>query len=194
MRMEKAEKARESIIGAATALIADGKGDIEGITVRAIAEKAGVGVGLVNYHFQTKENLVEICVQRMVSDVISAFRPDGGQSVGMGRLVDTAVQVFDFLFENPSVSRISILGDLSSPGENDNTAKTVMGFESAMPVSGPTDAEKRTLSFALTSAMQCAFLRRGECRALLGCDLNIKEERAVFIRRLIGALYGGTGR
>ena len=193
--MEKAEKVKEHIIGAATALIVSGKGDFEEITVRSIAEKAGVGVGLVNYHFQTKDNLIEICVQRIISDVISAFKPDdGGRPAGIDRLVKTAVQVFDFLFENPSVSRISILGDLRSPEENDNTVKTVMGFEKAMQDSGFTDEEKRTLSFALTSAMQSAFLRREESKALLGCDLNIKAERAAFINRLVAALCGGAGK
>ncbi|MGO1033510.1 TetR/AcrR family transcriptional regulator, partial [Clostridioides difficile] len=32
--------------------------DIEEITVRKIAERANVGVGLINYHFKTKDNLL----------------------------------------------------------------------------------------------------------------------------------------
>ena len=32
--------------------------DPDKITVRKIAEQAGVGVGLINYHFQTRDNLL----------------------------------------------------------------------------------------------------------------------------------------
>jgi AcrR family transcriptional regulator len=46
-----------------------------GLTVRQIAEKAGVGVGLINYHFGTKAHLLEAAAERMLAaggDVDSA--------------------------------------------------------------------------------------------------------------------------
>ena len=41
--------------------------DPDTITVRQIAQRAKVGVGLINYHFQTKENLL----YRAVGDAIA---------------------------------------------------------------------------------------------------------------------------
>jgi AcrR family transcriptional regulator len=40
-------------------------GDIKKITIRRIAEEAGVGVGLINHYFETKDNLIEVCVQKI---------------------------------------------------------------------------------------------------------------------------------
>lgn len=47
--------------------------DFDKITIREIAAKANVRVGLINYHFQTKQNLINQCVQRMISLIISKF-------------------------------------------------------------------------------------------------------------------------
>lgn len=53
-------------IKAATRNILDESGDAEKITVRQIAERAGVGVGLINYHFGSKNALLEqVISQRM---------------------------------------------------------------------------------------------------------------------------------
>ncbi len=45
---------KEKIIHATIELIKK-HGDISKITVRDIAANAGVGIGLINYHFQTKD-------------------------------------------------------------------------------------------------------------------------------------------
>ncbi len=68
-----ADSVKEKLIMVTIELITGGGGNIEDITTRAIAQKAGVGVGLVNYHFQTKDNLIEICVGRIIRNVISVF-------------------------------------------------------------------------------------------------------------------------
>lgn len=39
----------------------------KGLTVRRIADKAGVGVGLINYHFGTKARLLEAAAERMLA-------------------------------------------------------------------------------------------------------------------------------
>ena len=57
---------KEKIIDATVSLIESSDGLIENITMRAIAQKADVAVGLINYHFTSKKNLIEICVQRII--------------------------------------------------------------------------------------------------------------------------------
>lgn len=72
----RAVEVKEKIIQATIALIETGEGNIEGISARAISEKAKVGLGMINYHFQTKENLISICVERIIGDVILSFKPE----------------------------------------------------------------------------------------------------------------------
>lgn len=166
-------------------------GDADKMTIRAIAEKAGVGVGLVNYHFQTKEHLIEICVQRIISKVIASFRPENGREKSAEeRLARTAAQVFEFLFENKAVARISILADLAAPSPDSNSVKTMKGFASAAG-GGPEEAQKQLMVFVLTCAMQAAFLGAEQSKAMTGYDLRQKAEREAFIKSLVGLLYRG---
>ncbi len=63
MRIEKVDRTREKIIGAATRLFAE-KG-LAGVTVREICRAAKVNGALVNYHFHSKEGLYRECVERV---------------------------------------------------------------------------------------------------------------------------------
>ena len=49
---------QEKIIQAATELIQEKGERFNDITVREICKKAGVGLGLLNYHFGNKERLI----------------------------------------------------------------------------------------------------------------------------------------
>lgn len=59
------EDPRTRILAAATALLNEGR-DPQRITVRQIAERASVGTGLINYHFQSKDNLLNEVVSGMM--------------------------------------------------------------------------------------------------------------------------------
>lgn len=64
--------ARQIIIQAAKDLMNESN-DIEKITVRQIAEKAKVGIGLINYHFKSKDNLLSIAIGDVMTDTIYQF-------------------------------------------------------------------------------------------------------------------------
>ena len=57
---------KEKIINTTISLIERSDGLVENITVRDIAQKSDVAIGLINYHLGSKENLDKICVQRMI--------------------------------------------------------------------------------------------------------------------------------
>jgi AcrR family transcriptional regulator len=188
--MEKVQDAKEKIMEAAIELIETCSGDIESITTRAIAERAHVGTGLINYHFQTKEKLVELCVQRIIGNVISEFKPESAQVLkGADQLAEVAKRVADFLAENPAVSQISILGDYKSPGMFDNTVKTMKGFNTSLSGNDIPDPERTILLFTLVSVLQAFFLRRGTSAELLGFDFTQKGQRDSFIDLLVHQLF-----
>ena len=56
--MEKNINVKNRIIEATTELIEQYNGSIKDITARMIAAKAEVGLGLINYHFGSKEKLI----------------------------------------------------------------------------------------------------------------------------------------
>ena len=115
--MKDKETVKETIINATTELIEQSGGEVKNITTRAIADKSGVALGLINYHFESKENLIAICVQRIINKVLMNLAPDKKDYTepdgltDKQRLISFAQQTFDFLFDNYSIVKISILSD-----------------------------------------------------------------------------------
>ena len=71
--MKNTTNVKDNIIEVTTELIEQLEGNTKSITARMIAEKAGVGLGLINYHCGSKENLITACVQRIIGKVIAGF-------------------------------------------------------------------------------------------------------------------------
>ena len=59
---------KEKIIAVTTELINENQGDLNMVTARKIADRAKVGLGLINYHFGSKERLITECVQKIINE------------------------------------------------------------------------------------------------------------------------------
>ncbi len=57
------------IIDATIQIIEESEGDIKNITARKIADRSGVALGLINYHFGSKENLIAESCGRIINDL-----------------------------------------------------------------------------------------------------------------------------
>lgn len=195
--MQESKNVKEVIIDVTTELIQENNGNITKITSRKIAERAGVGLGLINYHFGSKDNLITICVQRIINNVVMCFAPDKknyNEKDGLDdkeRLADWAKQVYDFLFDNYAISKISILGDMQNYQAKSNFVYTQMGFSMAIR-NDIGEENKKLLAFILTSTMQVAFLSGTSSKEILGYDLTIKSERDRYIDRLVEMLFLGV--
>jgi len=183
--MEKSELAKQKIIAQTIALIKESNGDTEKVTIRKIAERAKVSTGLMNHYFESKEKLLELCVQTIINGVVMSFKPELPEDDAPGQVLKSvAKQVMDFLMDNQQISRISILGDLSAPKEKDNTMGTALGFSKYVP--GDALAKARMAdAFMLTAILQESFLRKDVLKSMLGIDLYDKTERDAYIDRIV---------
>ncbi len=191
--MGKADQVKESIMETTIELLKKSGGNINTITIRDIAALSGVGTGLINYHFGTKDHLIELCVQRIISNVISAFRPRIDRDMtAEEKLKETAKQVVDFLMANPEISKISILGDMVAPKLTDNTMKTVSGFMATVSSGKNGRSENiKLLTYCFTLILQGVFLRKDSTGDSVGFDFNRKKDRDIFIDFIIERLYEG---
>lgn len=194
--MRNKEGVKEVIIDATTKLIEQSDGDMDSITARAIADKSEVALGLINYHFGSKENLIAICVQRIINKVLMNFAPekvDYSKDDGLTdkeRLTAFAQQTYDFLFENYAMIKISILSDFKDYQPRSNSVYTQLGFRFALRGDIP-DVQKQVIAFSLTSIMQAAFLTGENSRQLTGYDLTEKPERDRFVSDTVSMLMEG---
>ena len=194
--MKDKEKVKEIIINATTELIEQSGGEVKNITARAIADKSGVALGLINYHFESKDNLIAICVQRIVNKVLMGFAPDKKDYTEPDGLTDKqrltyfAQQTFDFLFENYAIIKISILSDFKDYKPMCNSVYTQMGFRFALRENIP-ENKKQLIAFSLVSTMQAAFLSGENSKQITGYNLFEKSERDMFVSDTVSMLMEG---
>ena len=74
---------KEAIIQATIKLIEEKGEHLEEVTVREICKKAGVGLGLVNYHFGNKDKLIEQCIERMIKYSLQGTTQGNGLTGGV---------------------------------------------------------------------------------------------------------------
>lgn len=191
--MKNNAKVKELIINATIELIEQSNGNVKEITSRAIAEKSDVALGLINYHFESKENLVALCVQRIINKVLLNFSPDKMDYTRVDgltdkeRLISFAQQTFDFLYANYSIVKISILSDFANYLPNSNSVFTQMGFRFALQ-DNIHESKKQLIAFSLTSIMQTAFLSGENSIAITGYNLMEKAQRDLFITDTVSML------
>lgn len=180
---------RENIIQTTTQLIKEYE-DINKITIRDIAERSEVGVGLVNYHFQTKENLIDICVLKIVSQFIEEIERLY-ENLDMAPL-DKLKYVFkakcSFIVANPILSKTSMILDLNSASLEDNTHQAAkLHFKVLKEIYGDrkTDSELFTILHIIMSSIQVAFLRNNVIRTHTNMDFYDQEQRDLYIDHII---------
>ncbi len=191
------EKSKNHIIEVTTELLKEYNGDTKRITSRLIAERAGIGLGSVNYFFGSKENLITECIQRTINKMLAGFVSeitDFTKADGLSdkaRLISWASQTFDFIFENQAIAGRSILSDMQNYSADSNSVYTQRGFAFAIR-SKQKEETKRLLVFLLVSAMQVAFLAKDITKEILGYDLYSKPERDLFISDTVTMLLHST--
>lgn len=110
--------AKEKIFRATLELITKGE-DASRITTRQIATKAGVNSALVNYYYQSKENLLSQVVGMMMGGIISQIMyNDSSQKDAVIRLRNILVTTADAAFNNYNVCRIAISGEMKQGCKN----------------------------------------------------------------------------
>lgn len=194
--MRNKNEVKEAIIKTTTELIEESDGNMGSITARAIADKSNVALGLINYHFESKENLIAICVQRIINKVLMDFAPDKidySKDDGLTdkeRLISFAQQTYDFLFANYAIIKISILSDFKDYKPKSNSAYTQLGFSYALRGNIP-ESKKHLIAFSLTSIMQTAFLTGENSESLTGYNLFEKSQRDLFVADTVSMLMEG---
>lgn len=188
---------REAIIKATVALIEEKGEQINAITVREICKKAEVGLGLVNYYFENKDKLISLCVEKIINGIVEKFAAIREQTKNLTpfeKLEYLGAMTLDFLFDHYAVSKISILTDMQTPKENDNTHRTYSAYLPLVSACRPDWSEskvKRT-TYCLITAMQQAFLRSDIIKLSQGVNLRNKTERKQFHRQMLQDLLGAA--
>lgn len=110
--------AKERILQAAIELTAEEE-HVENITIRQIAEKAGVNVALINYYYRSKENLLNQVVETMIGNSVKEMFEKGDEAKDAAtRLKAFMINSAVFSFKYHKLWKIAVAAELKQGGRN----------------------------------------------------------------------------
>jgi AcrR family transcriptional regulator len=190
--MSEKETTKQRMINATKELICQGKKPSE-ITVADITDKASVGNGMVNYHFQSKDNLmreavrdVTVCAKKHLTEKLKPFANESVEQ----RLAIILKEVLDFFSQNAEISKIAILDNL----ENDEGIPLLLSDVTVFSDCLEELCENNTCSvgmktFIVVGFINYIFLKAKIIKEETGFDFYDKLERDTavdnFVRELI---------
>lgn len=188
---------KEAIVQATISIIEEKGERLNTITVREICKRAEVGLGLVNYYFENKDNLIAFCVEKIINGIVEKFAAIREQTKSLTpfeKLDFLGNMTLDFLFDHYAVSKISILTDMQAPKEDDNTHRTYSAYLPLVSACRPDweESKVKRMTYCLITAMQQAFLRSEVLLVSQGVNLRNKTERKRFHRQLLQDILGVT--
>lgn len=185
------QDARQSIIDAAKAIL-DEENDIDTITVRQIAERAGVGTGLINYHFKSKDNLLSIAVGDVMSKTVSDFlqRNLHNNLDPVGKLKVLVKELYIVAGDNEKLIKFLLTreimdGNMQTPLYLIPLLRDIFG-------TSKNDMQLRIIALQILSPIQVTALN---CSAFLmysGINLKDTDQRSRFVDTLIDNLLYKT--
>ena len=184
------------IIDTTITLIKEVEKEPESITIRDISKKAGIAVSQINYHFQTKENLLSQCAQKMISNIIEKFDDcvaEMSAMTGFERLENMLFLTFTYLYENENLARISILSDHRTPSLTDNTSQTMKAYKPLVDkvCNEKGIANSSLVEILLMQSLQGIFLRTNIIKTELGVDFRNPKERGKILHEILERFFMG---
>lgn len=183
--------AKERLIDVTIKMICEGKKPSE-ITVKDITQKAELGNGMVNYHFQSKDNLIRLAVKKVMTcatKLLSEKMKTKENESPMKRLTFILKEVVNFIANNPEISKIAILDDLES---NQGTTHLLSSEESynkcVKELYGDNMHKLWIKNYLIAGYINYIFLKAESVKNEMDLDFYNKEDREKAIENLIDEL------
>ena len=176
--MTSAEREAKQRILNATVELLQSESEIEKITIRRIAEKAGVGIGLINYHFQNRDNLLKEAIDQITGQkAMTWLNPDFQVSdiPAVDRLRSLLKDTSDLIIQYPQYTEISVSYALHH--SDLEVQKMILPLLREIFGMSKTELELRLYSMMIISSLQVALLRYSTFQTYIGLDLFEKTQR-----------------
>jgi len=182
LKNEKKLGARNRILESAWNILQEKK-DPNAVTVRDIAAQADVGIGLINYHFESKDKMLMEAAgnaMKMVAlvwkDLAENEETDPKEAL-FQMLTQLSDMGSDYEYLIKMAARFELLeGEISTPLFILPYVKRITGLD---------DTGAKLAAFALVAAIQSAVLRINTFGEYSGYNIQEKKERDKMIARLI---------
>ncbi len=179
--------ARNRLLMAAMEILQE-EPDVSKITVRRLAEKAGVGIGLINYHFQSKDKLmneaVGISMTQMADELWNMDKSNELEPVEFIKY--TLKKLSSFALKYSKLTRISVSYALLQ-GEMDAEMYLLPSLRNIYG-STKSESELRLIAFTLIKTMQAMYLRADAFLRFSGIDIMDEQQMDGSIDMLVNSI------
>jgi Transcriptional regulator len=174
--------AKDKIMSAVRELLAEGC-SVEDITVRKIANHAGVGIGTVSYHFHSKDKLVYEVVAAQMADLAGGLSPDAASGTPLERLRQFFSQTIELALKYSEIFKAQLSyeivnGDLSICYFITPLLKEHFGSKKS-------DLEIMVTALQMISALQVILLKISEFQRCTGIDINDPKQREAVLEAIL---------
>ena len=175
--------AKEKILNTVVELLMEHK-DVSKITNRQIAELSGVNSALINYYYQSKDNLmdkaVDICLQHIAG---SAYQKTDAATPPAERLRGMIKTISTFMFENYELSSIAVSSELKSGSLS--TTRMILPILRELYGESRTDTALKLMALQIVTPMQIVFLNAELYKAYLYEDVFEEAARNRLLDRMM---------
>ncbi|MCK4776898.1 MAG: TetR/AcrR family transcriptional regulator [Actinomycetia bacterium] len=181
---DKNSRTKSNILNATISILGEEE-DISTITIRRIAQRAGVGLGSINYHFRSKENLLNQAVLSLMGDTAAIWIESSKdmQKYPVERLKILFKEILKIALQYPDLFKVSIKYDLLQG--NMNTSKIIAPVFKKVFGNKKDDKEINLIAFQAITTMQVMLLRADDFKSFSGIDIYDENERDKYIDLLI---------
>ncbi len=183
----KERDSRQTIVDVVRMMIGE-TGDVGKITIRQIAERAGVSIGLINYHFKSKDNLLGIAIGDVMRTAIGNFTKTEAYSElsSLEKLRVLLKELYGLAGSNEALIRFILTreiteGNMQTPLSLVPLLKEIFGHRK-------NDMELRIIALQIIYPIQVTGLNAEAFYMYSGVDLLEVEQRNLFIDVLIDNL------
>ncbi|MDF3002579.1 MAG: TetR-family transcriptional regulator [Bacillota bacterium] len=171
-------EAKKKIMSAVRELLSEGC-SVEDITVRKIANQAGVGIGTVSYHFHSKDKLVYEVIAAQMADIAGVLAPNADEGTPLERLrwffsktIEMALEYSEIFKSQLSYDMIN--GDLSICYFVTPILREHFG-------SSKSDLEITVIALQMIAALQMILLKSEEFQRCTGINIydNNQSEKVL---------------
>ena len=156
------------------------------ITVRLIANEAGVNSALINYYFHSKDALLAeaagICMDRIAGDFFGPglASPAGDPKEALKQMIK---DIADFTMKYHSISKIGVVAELRSGSVS--TTRFILPVLRQIYGAQKSEAELRLIALQLLIPLQVFALDPEHYSPVLSVDVNDDSQRNTLIDRII---------
>lgn len=178
--------AKEKILETVVQLLLEGQ-DASKVTNRQIAAMAGVNSALINYYFQSKDQLMGMAAGICMESIAGTLQQHHDDSSPAERIKQMLRKFSDFCFKNSTIAEIAIGSDLKQGSAY--TSGLLLPLFREHYGNSKTELQLRLLTFQLLHPLQILFIHRAQYKAYLSYDLYSQEALNQIIENLVDNLF-----